>query len=128
MLKTVNQFFCNTHCFMIIHHHTMFGKKKKRKIVEQFRRYQADAIRHRSELHTQMDEVNPISPPPPHIYWMGITKKVKLFRRYSLDKHSMKVKTPRCDLEHEHRTFIFSKVTPVYESKFSCKRISTSVS
>ena len=28
-LKIVNQFYCKTHCLMIIHHHTEFGKKKK---------------------------------------------------------------------------------------------------
>ena len=53
-LKIVNQFFCMTHCVMIIQHHIKLGKK----IVEQFRRHQADTIGHTDRTTDGQSESN----------------------------------------------------------------------
>ena len=53
-LKTVNNFFHVTHRLMIIHHHTKLGKI----IVERFRSYQTDTIRHMDRTTDEQSDSN----------------------------------------------------------------------
>ena len=67
-LKIVNQFFCMTHHLMIIHYHAKFSFKK---MVEWFRRYQADITGHMDRTTDSWTDggsdsnIHPLPPPPP---------------------------------------------------------------